>query len=214
MTAQSITETGVSLAVLPCWSGLDSAPVRRNWFIAAVVIGIAAIVIAAIAMRLSDDGPQTTEEWAGEVCTSLSDWRESIVSLTDAGGEPLTADSLRDKLGDASDATSDLVTQLRDLGPPDLESSEELEQQLDASVDELESSFDSVKDGAEEVADAPAGEFIQQLAALEPDFAALQTAISGTVTTLQNADVAESSKAELQQAFADAPSCESLRSES
>ncbi len=48
----------------------------------------------------------------------------------------------------------------------------------------------------------------------QPDFAALQTAISGTVTTLQNADVAESSKAELQQAFADAPSCESLRSES
>jgi len=187
--------------------------VRRNWFIAAIGIGIAAIVIAAVAMRLSDDGPPTTEEWADSVCTSLSDWRESIASLH-AEGEPVTADSLRDKLGDASDATSDLVTQLRDLGPPDLESSEELEQQLDASVDELESSFDSVKDGAEEVADAPAGEFIQQLAALEPDFAALQTAISGTVTTLQNADVAESSKAELQQAFADAPSCESLRSES
>ena len=186
---------------------------RRNWFIAAIGIGIAAIVIAAVAMRLSDDGPPTTEEWADSVCTSLSDWRESIGSLH-AEGEPVTADSLRDKLGDASDATSDLVTQLRDLGPPDLESSEELEQQLDASVDELESSFDSVKDGAEEVADAPAGEFIQQLAALEPDFAALQTAISGTVTTLQNADVAESSKAELQQAFADAPSCESLRSES
>lgn len=186
---------------------------RRNWFIAAIGIGIAAIVIAAVAMRLSDDGPPTTEEWADSVCTSLSDWRESIASLH-AEGEPVTADSLRDKLGDASDATSDLVTQLRDLGPPDLESSEELEQQLDASVDELESSFDSVKDGAEEVADAPAGEFIQQLAALEPDFAALQTAISGTVTTLQNADVAESSKVELQQAFADAPSCESLRSES
>lgn len=186
---------------------------RRNWFIAAIGVGIAAIVIAAVAMRLSDDGPPTTEEWADSVCTSLSDWRESIASLH-AEGEPVTADSLRDKLGDASDATSDLVTQLRDLGPPDLESSEELEQQLDASVDELESSFDSVKDGAEEVADAPAGEFIQQLAALEPDFAALQTAISGTVTTLQNADVAESSKAELQRAFADAPSCESLRSES
>lgn len=187
---------------------------RRNWFIAAIGIGIAAIVIAAVAMRLSDDGPPTTEEWAGSVCTSLSDWQESITSLADAGGEPLTADSLRDKLGDASDATSDLVTQLRDLGPPDLESGDELEQQLDASADELESSFESVKASAEEVANAPAGEFLQQLATVASDFATLQTAISGTVTTLQNADVAESSKAELQQAFADAPSCESLRSES
>ncbi len=186
---------------------------RRNWFIAAIGIGIAAIVIAAVAMRLSDDGPPTTEEWAGSVCTSLSDWQESITSLADTGGEPLTADSLRDKLGDASDATSDLVSQLRDLGPPDIESGDELEQQLDASTDELESSFESVKASAEDVADAP-DEFLQQLAALSSDFAALQTAISGTVTTLQNADVTESSKAELQQAFTDAPSCESLRSES
>jgi hypothetical protein len=32
---------------------LDSPRVRRNWFIAALLVGIASIVIAAIAMRLS-----------------------------------------------------------------------------------------------------------------------------------------------------------------
>jgi hypothetical protein len=188
--------------------------VRRNWFIAAVVIGIAAIVIAAIAMRLSDDGPQTTEEWAGEVCTSLSDWRDSITSLADVTGEPLTADTLRDKLGDAEDATADLVTQLRELGPPDLEAGDELQQQLDESADELESSFDALRDSADAAAEAPPSEFLQQLAGLASDFAALQTAISSTVTSLQNANVGEESKAELEQAFADAPSCQSLRAES
>ena len=187
---------------------------RRNWFIAAVVIGIAAIVIAAIAMRLSDDGPQTTEEWAGEVCTSLSDWRDSITSLADVTGEPLTADTLRDKLGDAEDATADLVTQLRELGPPDLEAGDELQQQLDESADELESSFDALRDSADAAAEAPPSEFLQQLAGLASDFAALQTAISSTVTSLQNANVGEESKAELEQAFADAPSCQSLRAES
>lgn len=188
---------------------------RRNWFIAAVVIGIAAIVIAAIAMRLSDDdGPQTTEEWAGAVCTSLSDWRDSITSLADVSGESLTADTLRDKLGEAEDATSDLVSQLRDLGPPDLEEGDELQQQLDDSAEELESRFDDLKESAEAAADAPAGEFLQQLAGLASDFAALQTAISTTVSSLENADVAEDSKAELQQAFADAPSCQSLQTES
>jgi hypothetical protein len=185
--------------------------VRRNWFIAAVVIGIAAIVIAAIAMRLSDDdGPQTTEEWAGEVCTSLSDWRDSITSLADVGGETLTADTLRDKLGEGEDATTELVTQLRDLGPPDLEEGEELQRQLGESAEELESSFDDLKESAQVAADAPPSEFLQQLAGLASDFAALQTAISTTVTSLQNANVAEDSKAELQQAFADAPSCQSL----
>ena len=179
-----------------------------------MVIGIAAIVIAAIAMRLSDDGPQTTEEWAGDVCTSLSDWRDSITSLADVTDEPLTADTLRDKLGEAEDATADLVGQLRELGPPDLEAGDELQQQLDESADELESSFDALRDSAEAAADAPPSEFLQELAGLASDFAALQTAISTTVTSLQNANVGEESKAELEQAFADAPSCQSLRAES
>ena len=188
---------------------------RRNWFIAAVVIGIAAIVIAAIAMRLSDDdGPQTTEEWASEVCTSLSDWRDSITSLAEISGEPLTADTLRDKVGEAEDATSDLVTQLRDLGRPDLEEGDELQQRLDESAEELESRFDDLKESAEAAADAPASELLQQLAGLASDFAALQTAISATVSSLEKANIAEDSKAELQQAFADAPSCQSLQAES
>ena len=100
-----------------------------------MVIGIAAIVVAAIAMRLSDDnGPPTTEEWAGEVCTSLSDWCDSITSLADVSGEPLTADTLRDKLGEADDATTTLVTELRALGPPDLEAGDFVEVVVDATI--------------------------------------------------------------------------------
>jgi len=188
--------------------------VRRNWFVAAVIIGVAAIVVAAIAMRLSDDGPPTTEEWAGEVCTSLSDWRDSITSLAEVGGAPLTAATLRDKLDEAGDATNELVTQLRDLGPPDLEAGDELQQQLDDSAAELESQFDALEESADAAADAPPSEFLQRLAGLASDFAALQTAISTTVSSLQDANVAEESKAELQQAFADAPSCQSLRAAS
>jgi hypothetical protein len=188
--------------------------VRRNWLIAAVAVGIAAIVIAAIAMRLSDSGPQSTEEWAGSVCTSLSDWRDSIRSLADVSGEPLTADSLRGKVDDADSATSTFVSELQDLGAPDLEAGDQLEEELDASVAQLESSYDVLKESANSAADAPASEFLQELAGLASDFAALQTAIATTVTTLQNANVAEESKAEVQQAFANAPSCQSLQAES
>ena len=187
----------------------------RNWFIAAVALGVVGIVIAAIAMRLSDDGPPTTEEWAGSVCTSLSDWRDSIASLADSGGEPLTAgfaprEARRCECGDVE-------ARLRvsgDLGPPDLEAGDQVEEQLDESTAQLQSSYDELKERADETADAPPSEFLQQVAGLASDFAALQTAIANTVTTLQNADVAEESKAELQQAFADAPSCQSLQAES
>lgn len=187
---------------------------RRNWLIAAIVIGIVAIVVAAVAMRLSDDGPPTAEEWADEVCTSLSDWRSSIAEIADVSGEQLSADLLRERIDDAESTTSELVTELRDLGPPDLAAGDELEQELDAATAELESTFDGLKESAERVADAPASELVGALAALAADFADLQTAISETATTLQNADVTEESKAELQSAFADAPSCQSLQSQS
>lgn len=194
---------------------LDSATVRRNWFIAAVVIGVAAIVIAAVAMRLSDDGgEQSAEQWANAVCGSLSEWRDSIRSLADVSGAPLTADSLRDRLGDAEEATSDLVSELRELGPPDLEAGEEVEAQLDGVTGELESSFDDLKDSAEAAADAPPSEFLGALAALASDFAALQTAIGATVAALQDADVAADTRAELDDAFSDAPDCQSLRDDS
>jgi hypothetical protein len=184
---------------------------RRNWLLAAIVLGLVAIVVAALLMRLTEDEPPTTQEWADEVCTSLSDWRSSITALADVGGGPITSDALSDRLSDAEDATSDLVQQLRDLGPPDLESGEDLEAELDDATAELESSFDTLRESAEEAADAPASELLGELADLATDFAALQAAIGQTVTTLRSADVAEESRAELEQAFADASSCQELQ---
>ena len=188
---------------------------RRNWFIAAIVIGVLAVVVAALAMRLSDDDSQpTTEEWANSICTSLADWRESINSLAEVGGQQLTPDLLRDKLGEAEDATTQLAQELRDAGTPNTEAGDQLRDQLDSSTEELESSFDDLKQSADEVADAPAGEFLQKLAALASDFAALQSEIAQTVTTIENADVGEQTKAELQRAFADAPACQPLQAQS
>jgi hypothetical protein len=187
--------------------------VRRNWFIAAIVIGVLAVVVAAVAMRLSDDGQPTTEEWANSICTSLGDWGESINSLADVGGQQLTPDLLRDKLGEAEDATTQLAQELRDTGTPDMEAGDQVRDQLDSSTEKLESSFDDLKESVDEAADAPAGEFLQKLAALASDFAALQAAITQTVTAIEDADVGEEAKAELQQAFSDAPACQSLQAQ-
>jgi hypothetical protein len=185
--------------------------VRRNWFISAIVIGVVAVVVAAVAMRLSDDSQPTTEEWANSICTSLGDWRESINSLADVGGQQLTPDLLRDKLGDAEDATTQLDQELRDAGTPNTEAGDQLRAQLDSSTEQLESSFDDLKQSAEEAADAPAGEFLQKLAGLASDFAALQAAITQTVTTIEDADVGQEAQAEVEQAFSDAPACKSLQ---
>jgi hypothetical protein len=189
--------------------------VRRNWFIAAVVLGILAIVIAAAVMRLTEDEQPSTAEWADSVCTSLADWRSSIAALADIGGEPLTADTLRDRLDGAESATTDLVTELRDLGPPDLDAGDDVEQALDDAVAGLEASDDDVHSAAEDATEAEnQTEFLGALAELADDFAALVQLAGDIVATLQSASLFGDASAELEQAFADSTSCQSLQADS
>ena len=188
---------------------------RRNWIIAAVVLGVAAIVIAAVAMRLSDDGPETTADWADSVCSSLSGWQGSISALADVGGEPLTADSLRERLEEADSATTQLVTDLRELGPPDVVDGDEVEQALDDATAGLEESYDELQSAAESAVDAESpSEFLAALAGLADDFQALLEQAQEVVGSLQSASLFGDASAELEQAFAGAPACQALQGES
>ena len=190
---------------------------RRNWFIAAIVIGIGSIAVAAAIMRLTaDDGAQApVTQWADSVCTSLSTWQSSITAISNVSGETLTPESLQQSLAEATSATTTLVDDLQQLGPPDLDSGDDLKQQLDAAASEIESSFDTLKESAADAADAgSSAEFIQALAALAPQFQALLDMLSATVDDLQNANVAADAQDELQDAFASSTSCQQLRSDS
>jgi hypothetical protein len=189
--------------------------VRRNWFIAAIVIGVLAIVIAAVVMRLTEDDPESTSEWADSVCTSLSDWRSSIASLADPGDEPPTTETLRERLDQADDATSDLVDELRDLGPPDLETGDEVQQALDSAAAGLAASYAEVQSAAEDAAVADdQTELLEALADLADDFAALADQAGDIVATLQSASLFGDASAELEQAFAASDSCQALRADS
>jgi hypothetical protein len=187
--------------------------VRRNWLIAAVVIGIVAIVVAAVLGRVKDDsGTMDTTTWAGSVCSSLVDWRTSITSLADVSGETLTPELLREKLDEASSATDELVTELKDLGPPDVDAGEDVQQALDDAADGLRSSYTSLQEDAEKASDAESPtEFLEALAALAPKFQDLLNQIRDTVATLQSASLFGESSAELEQAFAGNDSCQALR---
>jgi len=189
--------------------------VRWNWFIAAIVLSVLAIVAAALAMRLTEEDSETTAEWADSVCTSLSDWRSSIAALAEPDDEPLTADTLRDRLDQADDATSDLVDELRDLGPPDLEEGDEVQRALDSAAAGLAASYAYVQSAAEDAADADdQTELLEALADLADDFAALADQARGIVATLQSASLFGDSSDELEQAFAASDSCQALQADS
>jgi hypothetical protein len=126
----------------------------------------------------------------------------------------LTAESLEGKLDEAGDATEELVDDLKRLGPPDLEARDDVEQALDDAAEGLEESFDSLRSDAQAALEADsATEFLQELTALAPQFQALLQQVQDTVASLQSASLFGESSAELEQAFADADSCQQLRAE-
>jgi hypothetical protein len=191
--------------------------VRRSWFVAAIVLGIVSIVVAALVMRLTEDdnGQPSATTWADSVCTSFTSWRASITAVADVSGDTLTPESLQQSLADAATATETLVDELRALGPPDLDSGDDLKQQLDSAAAGIESSFDTLRQGAEAAAEADSpADFIAALTSLGPQFQALLDTISTTVDDLENANVSADAKAELQQAFESSSSCQQLRADS
>jgi outer membrane protein OmpA-like peptidoglycan-associated protein len=179
------------------------------------VVALAAIVVAAVIGRVRDSGSSqpTAAEWADSVCGDLATWKTSITSIASVSGGTLTKESLQQKLGDAQKATNDLVSELKGLGAPDLESGDQLQQQLDTSADALNASYEELTAQAQDAlnADSPTA-FLQGLAKLAPEFQKLLDQIETTVSDLRDANVAASAKAELQQAFDDASSCQSLKS--
>jgi uncharacterized protein YicC (UPF0701 family) len=190
--------------------------VRRSWLVAAVLLLAAAVVavILVVALRGNDDsGALSATEWAGAVCTSLSDWRSSITALADVSGG-LTQESLRERLAAAAEATTKLTTDLRALGAPGLEAGDALKQELEGQVDALESSYEELRAGAEEAieSDSPTG-FLGALAELAPAFQRLLDQIASLAETLQESDVAGEARDELRQAFEDAEPCQALRAE-
>lgn len=190
---------------------------RRSWFIAAIVLGVVAIAVAALVMRLTEDdnGQPSAATWADSVCTSLSTWRSSITALADVSGETLTPESLREKLDDAESATAQLVSELKGLGPPDLEVGGELKQKLNGVADGFEGNFNSLKVQAEAAleADSPT-EFIQALALIAPDYELTLNQIEVNIARLVGSDVPEDTKAELEAAFSGATSCQQLEADS
>lgn len=189
---------------------------RRNWLIAAVVVGVVVIVGAVVAARLADDDFTSVEttEWAGSVCTSLSEWQTSLEGIAAGGEGAPSVESLEDAVDDARSATDDLVQELQRLGPPDLETGDEVEEALDDSVDGLRDSYDELDSAARDALDAGSpAEVLLELAALAPQAQALVQQARDVVASLQSASIFGEASAELEQAFSDADSCQQLRSE-
>jgi uncharacterized phage infection (PIP) family protein YhgE len=157
-------------------------------------------------------GASPEEKWADSVCSSIDDWENQVQQAKDDISAKLnspgsgTLAAINTDVGNAVDATNQLATELKKIGPPDTEKGAQAKQQLDALASQLQSTVSTAKQTVHSVPEsANLAETAQKLAPLAPALQSLATATSSALTSIQ-----ESSEA-LKEGFDKADSCKEFR---
>jgi hypothetical protein len=173
-------------------------------FIAALSLGC--LLVLAAGCGEEESGPGA---WAGDVCSSVQEWRENLTSLAvDAQMEGLSPDTVMTAIEGGVEATSRLRDQLDDLGPPDTEAGDEIEQELDALADSVMETAEEARDRAEALPENQSvPELIQSLMTIARD---LQSVAGEAEATFDELEELEPGR-ELEEAFESSEDCQDLR---
>lgn len=170
-----------------------------------------AVLVAACCLAVltasCGGGDSSAEEWADDFCTTVEDWRERVQDAAGRLAEPktLSEEQLDDAIRQAVAASDELLADLGELGPPDVEARDEIEQELDHLESVLRERVANARAGI----DQPAGslsEALARLAALSRELSAAAASIEETVAKLRQLDPA----GELRQALESSDGCASL----
>lgn len=171
---------------------------------ALALLAVLAVLAAGCGGSGSSDSSSSTpsaETWAGDLCSSISDWGNSIKTATSSLKGNVSKSSLQSALGDVSDATDTFVDDLKGLGKPDTDAGKQAQSALQNLATELDADSQAIKN-----AKSSSNGTIATVSAVTASLSKMGDQISSTFTTLQGLDA----KGELSDAFKNAPSCKSL----
>lgn len=168
---------------------------------------IAAFSLAVLAAGCGGDD-SSAEAWADDFCTAVEDWRERVQDAAGQLAEPatLSEEQLDDSIRQAVAASDDLLADLGELGVPDVEARDEIEQELDHLESVLRERAANARAGIDQPAGS-VGEALARLAALSRELSAAAASIELTIEKLRGFDPA----GELKQTLESSDACASLR---
>ena len=172
----------------------------RRRLAAAVVVSV-----AALAAGCGGDDESATEEWAGDVCTAITDWSESVASAAEAMQEEGSAEERLDEaMTTVADATRTLGEDLRDLGAPETESGDEAKALLDGLAGDLQDDVRTIEDAAESAEGV--SETLSAISTISATLVAMGEAVAEAFGQLDQLDGA----GELADAFESADACDEV----
>jgi methyl-accepting chemotaxis protein len=168
--------------------------------LAALVAGLA-LVAAGCG---GDDQPEVpaSTQWAGDLCTAVNTWRNSIATTAADLTTNLSREGLEEAVGEARDTTETLVETVRGLGSPGTESGEEAQDTVSALADKLESSIETIQRSVEDTSGVQG--IIEAVSTVSTAVASISAELSSSLDELGGLrDVDD----ELRQSFDDAEAC-------
>jgi hypothetical protein len=172
-------------------------------------LGVAVLVLAlALATALAGcggDDEGSGDDWAAGVCAEVNGWADELDATLESLGEEgleLDQDDLRAAGDRVSEATDELEAGLDELGPPETESSQAAEQELEQLRAELRKQLDVIE-AALEGEDEP----LQAVATVASAAATAANQLQLSLDTLEGLDPG----GELSEDFENSDECQALR---
>ncbi|HET9322591.1 MAG TPA: hypothetical protein VFO03_01825 [Gaiellaceae bacterium] len=152
-----------------------------------------------------DNDSSSADSWANGVCGDLSTWKDSVKSTAAAfSGGQLSQAQVQDAADEISNATEQLVGDLKDVGTPDTESGQQAKDAVDQLSNELQTDLAQVQRAA--AGASGAADTAQAVATIRMAATTMQAQLTTAFQSMQQADD------ELKSAFEDSENCQKLKS--
>ncbi len=171
----------------------------------AFAVALVACVALAASACGGDDNESASTQWAGDLCTAINTWRDSIATTASTLTSNPTRAGLEQAAADAEETTKTLIDTVKGLGAPDTTSGEEARAAVESLGTSLQSDVDKIEQAVEGVSD------VQGLVGAVSTVTATVANISSQLSSsLDDLGALRDADDELRQSFEDAESCDGV----
>jgi len=162
------------------------------------------VAIAVLAAGCGGDDASATEQWAGDVCTSASTWRDSVERAAGSIGAGSGGQSIEQALDDVDHATQTFTDAIDALGAPGTEAGDEADAVITELSGDLEAQVAVIRDAV-----GGGKSVLETATATAAAVASMRESVSRSFDELRELDAG----GELSDAFEDADECDDIRDE-
>lgn len=173
-------------------------------------IALGALAVSAmVVLTACDDGETASEKWAGDVCGAVASWEDTMSAITTDFSDGISREVVSEKVAEAGDATRELADELRDIGAPETEASDEAQSAIEQLADDVESTVDGIREEVEALPSSGADGLVAGVEEVRSELSQLAVEARVTLDQIRALDSAD----ELMTAIEGNETCQDLRDE-